>query len=212
MQLPGILCRLPYGPPLSPQGGRQPAGIRGRGERRFPEAPPGLQVRRLRGYERRGVGLRTPAERPERREDSGDRHPRGDQGFLYERRLRLAARTGALPRQHDRRPPAAAGRGADARQGRGGRGDRTLDGRDPDDGLLADVRSRRTGRPGARQQLHEDDLQQAASAFQPCREGQIPAGIDLQARAGPDRAAGGRAQALGPARLPRRLSGRPPGA
>ena len=92
-----------------------------------------------------------------------------------------------------------AGRGADARQGRGGRGDRTLDGRDPDDGLLADVRSRRTGRPGARQQLHEDDLQQAASAFQPCREGEIPAGIDLQARAGPDRAAGGRAQALGPA-------------
>ena len=34
-------------------------------------------------------------------------------------------------------PPATAGRRTHARQGRGGRGDRTFDGGDPDDGFLA---------------------------------------------------------------------------
>ena len=57
-------------------------------------------------------------------------------------------------------PPATAGRRTHARQGRGGRGDRTFHGGDPDDGFLADVRSRRAGGARARQQLYEDAGQQ----------------------------------------------------
>lgn len=83
-------------------------------------------------------------------ENPGDRHPRGHQGLLHERRLRFAARAWQIYRQHHRRPPATAGRRTHARQGRGGRGDRTFDGGDPDDGFLADVRSRRTGGARAR--------------------------------------------------------------
>ena len=75
---------------------------------------------------------------------------RGHQGLLHERRLRFAARARQIYRQHHRRPPATAGRRTHARQGRGGRGDRTFDGGDPDDGFLADVRSRRIGGARAR--------------------------------------------------------------
>ena len=61
VQLPGILRRLPHRAAVSPRGGRQPAGVCQRGERRLPETPSGLQDRRLRGHGRRGVGLRAGA-------------------------------------------------------------------------------------------------------------------------------------------------------
>lgn len=47
-----------------------------------------------------------------------------------------------VDRLYDRCAVAALRRGADGRQSRGGRGDRTFDGRDSDDGFLAHVRSR----------------------------------------------------------------------
>jgi hypothetical protein len=103
VQLPGVLHRLPHRPPVSPRSGRQPAGVCERGEPRLPEAQPRIQDGRLRRDERRGVSLRAAAPGPQGRPDSGDRHPRGDQGFLHERPLRFGSRTGTLSGEHHRR-------------------------------------------------------------------------------------------------------------
>ena len=100
----GFLHRLPHSALLPDQNGRQPVGLRGRGQRPHPRAQPVLPQRRLHRHERYRAGLRRSASRRKGRQDRNGRRTRYPQRLLCERHLRHAALAGRRDHLHDRRP------------------------------------------------------------------------------------------------------------
>ena len=208
-RLSGFLHRLPHGALLPDQNGRQPVGLRGRGQRPHPRAQPVLPQRRLHRHERYRAGLRRSASRRKGRQDRNGRRTRYPQRLLCERHLRHAALAGRRDHLHDRRPIAGVRRGADAGQGRQRRRDRARYGRNTGYGQQPHLRSRRTGRTRAGKQLHEAARRPAPAAVQPGRHVVLSARFDVQGRAGPDRIAGRRARPRADLSVSRRIPVRP---
>ncbi len=203
-----VLYGIPHGAAIPPQDRRKPAGlcvgeVSERDIKRWPYYSAGDYI---------GIGGVESAYEVELRGRKGVKVETTDthgavKGSLHGRCVRHASGQRAQAHIDDRCPPASLRRGAYGGQDRGCGSYRAVVGRDTRHGFVAYIRSRRAGRPPARQPLHDLAGERAAAAVQPCRQVEVSAGIDIQAGTGAYRHAGGGAAFERPAPVPRGLRG-----